>query len=494
LEGVDKDWVYAGTRRYASYTNLQGGDYVFKVKASNNDGLWSEKETTLRIHITPPFWKTWWFIGIVAMTLVISGVGAYRLRVRDMEIMNRELATRVEQRTSELAALNTIATVVDRSLDLHEILNSALDQTLALMHLDIGLAFRLEEQSGDPAKGPVLSLLAHRGLSDEFVQSVQSLPLHKTMIGPAAEHSAPVVWDNANYPTPEIQAANEKEGIRLGISIPLLVKGNLVGSVSLGAREMRVMKPEELSLLAAIGQQVGMAVENARLYEQAERTAAMSERSRLARELHDSVTQLIYSVTLYAEAASELLGSGETKTAADHLRELRDTAQEALREMRLLIFELRRPALDESGLAGALQARLDAVESHGGMQAELQVEGSEAITRLVQEELYNIAQEALNNALKHARASRICVRLCYGETATVLEITDDGVGFEPTSDRLGGGFGISGMKERAQKIGGTLQIDSTPGKGTKVTVRVPAGSSGHPNQTVGGSSEEKTEE
>ena len=221
--------------------------------------------------------------------------------------------------------------------------------------------------------------------------------------------------------------------------------------------------------------------------------AVSEERTRLARELHDSVTQLLYSVTLYAEAAAELLDSGETETAAGHLRDLRDTAQEALREMRLLIFELHRPALGQGGLAAALQARLDAVETRGGMHAELLVEGSEQIPRPVQAELYNIAQEALNNALKHAHANSVRIHLRFGDAETEMQISDDGVGFEPAVDGMGGGFGIPGMQERSQKIGGTLQIDSAPGKGTSVIVRVPVNPRERPTQTGAGSPQGETE-
>jgi signal transduction histidine kinase len=204
------------------------------------------------------------------------------------------------------------------------------------------------------------------------------------------------------------------------------------------------------------------------------------------------VTQLLYSVTLYAEAAAELLDSGETETAAGHLRELRDTAQEALREMRLLIYQLHQPTLGEGGLAAALQARLDAVERRGGMHAELHVEGSEQLSRQVQAELYNIAQEALNNALKHAHAEHLRIRLLFGNTTTEMEISDDGVGFEPALDRKGG-FGISGMQERSQKIGGNIQIETAPGKGTKVIVRVPVHPHGHSNPTEPGSSQGEKE-
>jgi ligand-binding sensor domain-containing protein/signal transduction histidine kinase len=475
LEGVDRDWVYAGTRRYASYTNLRGGDYVFRVKGSNNDGIWSPEGTTLRISVAPPFWKTWWFIGIIGLALAMSATGGYRLRVRSIEARSRTLEKRVEQRTYELAALNTIAAAVSRSLDLAEILNDALDKTIEATHMDVGLAFRLEDEESASPDGASLSLLAHRGVSDDLVRAVRSLPLRATMIGTAAHRGEPMVWQNAEYPNSQVREANEREGIRLGISIPLLVKERLVGAVCLGARETRTITPEELSLLAAIGQQVGLAVENARLYKQAEQSATMTERNRLARELHDSVTQSLYSVTLYAEAAAEQLSLSETETAIEHLHELRDTAQEALRDMRLLIFELRPSALGRGGLAAALQMRLDAVEGRSRVQAELQVDGCEALPRTAQVELYNIAQEALNNVIKHAAAHHVQVRLRFDEALTCMQICDDGMGFEPALARRGGGFGISGMEERAQRIGGTLLVESVPGKGTTVTVQVPTG-------------------
>jgi signal transduction histidine kinase len=198
--------------------------------------------------------------------------------------------------------------------------------------------------------------------------------------------------------------------------------------------------------------------------------AIAEERVRLARELHDSVTQSLYAMTLYAEAATEQLSYGDAETAARHLSELRDTAQDALREMRLLIFELHRPALESGGLAGALQARLDAVEARGGMHAELLIEGTEKLTRAAQGELYGITREALNNAFKHSRAKNIRVRLRFVESGAQLEVCDDGEGFDPCEDR--GGMGIAGMKARAQKAGGTLSIQSTPGRGTTVSVRV----------------------
>jgi signal transduction histidine kinase/ligand-binding sensor domain-containing protein len=492
MEGVEKDWVYAGTRRYASYSNLRGGNYTFRVKASNNDGIWNSEGTEIRIHITPPIWQTWWFIGMVCLVAGAGAFGGYRLRVRDIEARNRELVKRVEQRTHELATLNTISEVVNRSLDLTEILNAALDKTIEVMRMDGGLAYRLEEKDSGTSDGPLLRLLAHRGVSDEYINIVKVLPLNATFIRETVKTGKPDVRLVNNHPNPQIRKAIEQARVRLAINVPLLVQGKLVGALTLATWEMREITQEELSLLMAISQQVGMAVVNAQLYEQAEQTAIIAERSRLGRELHDSVTQLLYSVTLYAEAAAELLSSGETETAASHLRELRDTAQEALREMRLLIFELHRPAFGEGGLASALQARLEAVERRGGMKADLQVEGIEQIPRPVQGELYNIAHEALNNVLKHAHASSVQIHLRFGVESTEMEITDDGKGFDPAAEGLGGGFGIPGMQERAKKIGGTLEFRSAPAKGTSVIVRVLANPDPRPNHPGSGSPNEET--
>ena len=220
----------------------------------------------------------------------------------------------------------------------------------------------------------------------------------------------------------------EREGVSQIVCLPLMAKGRMVGGLALAAHEARPVTPEELALLGAIGRQVGVAVENAHLYHQARESATLAERSRLARELHDSVTQSLYSVTLFAEAAATLLAAGDHATAAEHLAELRDTAQEALREMRLLIFELRLPAIEEQGLSGVLQERLQAVEARGGIQSALHVAGEERLPLDVQEELYHMAQEILNNVLKHARAGRVDVSLDYAADGVCLAVRTTGSG------------------------------------------------------------------
>jgi signal transduction histidine kinase len=257
------------------------------------------------------------------------------------------------------------------------------------------------------------------------------------------------------------------------LAVPIKLKDRVIGVLDAQSDQPDAFDESDLTVLQSLADQAAIAIENARLYEQAQRLAVVEERQRLARELHDSVTQALYGTTLYAEAAARQLATGQVDLAGDHLRELRDTAQEALREMRLLIFELRPLILESEGLVTALQARLEAVEERAGLEVELHVEGDAILATAVEEGLYRIAQEALNNALKHACARRVSVSLERGKTSVVLEIVDDGIGFDPSTAVAGGGLGLDGMIERAAQMGGELLLDSEPGAGTRVWVKVP---------------------
>ena len=211
-----------------------------------------------------------------------------------------------------------------------------------------------------------------------------------------------------------------------------------------------------------------------RLNEQARETAALAERARLARELHDSVTQALYSVNLYADATRLALSSGKTDVAAENVRQLRSLAREALSDMRLLIYELRPSILEEAGLVGALQARLEAVEARSGFQTAFQVEGERRLSPSVEAELYRVAQEALNNVIKHAQAKQVTVHLQFDEERFCLTIQDDGLGFDPAEADRSGGLGLRSIRERVQQIGGSFTLETAPGKGTTLRIEVDA--------------------
>ena len=204
---------------------------------------------------------------------------------------------------------------------------------------------------------------------------------------------------------------------------------------------------------------------------QAEELATAKERNRLARELHDSVAQTLYGLTLQAEAAARELNAGRADKTSEQLREIRDSAQQSLQETRLLIFELRPPILEQEGLVAALRARLESVESRSGLKTQIKLQEVNQLPAKVEAGLYGISNEALNNILKHAHANKIKVSLTQEANKVILEVQDNGIGFDVGSAEAQSGMGLSGMKERAEQFGGKLQITSGE-SGTTIRVEV----------------------
>ena len=286
-----------------------------------------------------------------------------------------------------------------------------------------------------------------------------------------ASHGEPLIVPDVSE-DPRYLSVRGMPEIRSELALPVMGRGEMIGVLDIESDRLNAFAEDDVAILQSLANQAGVAIQNAKLYEQARQFAVLEERQRLARELHDSVTQEIYGVTMFAEATVRLLAQGNEAQAVDHLRELQASAQEALAEMRLLIYELRPPVLEQVGLQGALQARLEAVEGRSGLETQFSAEGQVELEREIQENLYGIAREALNNSLKHAQATSLSVNLYVSEPSVLLEISDDGVGFDPNGDYQEGGLGVRGMQERAEQIGGILSINSKPGEGTSVVVKV----------------------
>jgi len=328
----------------------------------------------------------------------------FNLMAAQLQQSYDHLEREVADRTKELATLNTLAAVVSRSLNLEEILNDALDEALGIMGMEKGQAFLLEEGTQN------LILMAHRGLSDELVRYTARLPLGTTTSGLAAREGRPVFRRVTDYPASGLKDLVQREGVQLVISTPLMAKGKTVGAIDLGSQTVRSIAPEELSLLAAIGHQIGVAVENARLYEQAQELAVVEERNRLARDLHDAVTQTLFSASLIAEALPTIWESDQEE-GRQLLREMRRLSRGALAEMRTLLLELRPAALVEVSLGDLLHQLAEAITGRKDVCVAVTVEGQCALPADVHVAMYRIAQEALNNVVKHAHASQVTVSL-----------------------------------------------------------------------------------
>jgi signal transduction histidine kinase len=401
------------------------------------------------------------------------------------------LEQRVEERTREIErrrrvaeGLRDILAALNSNRPVQAILDSIVAQSSRTLGADIVAVYQLGADDQ-------LVVQASRGLSADEI-GVMTLSIGQSASGMAVMRRTPIVMATESDQFRQVIALQKQRvqperwpvledmvaRIKTLLSVPLTIKDEIYGAIGLYFCTPRVFTDEEIDLALAFADQAALAIENARLRQRAEQAAVVEERGRLARDLHDSVTQSLYSLTLFAEAARRVAALGDPARTTQYLERLSSTALQALKEMRLLVHELRPLALERDGLVGALQQRLDAVEGRAGVQTRLLIDGELDLPAPVEAELYHIAQEALNNALKHAAASAVTVRLCCqarGEPERCcrtihLEVTDDGCGFDPDRASEHGGLGLVSLRERVARLGGAVRIESAPGQGTAIIV------------------------
>jgi len=257
------------------------------------------------------------------------------------------------------------------------------------------------------------------------------------------------------------------------LGVPMLVSGQVTGILSVQNLEREnAFHESDIRLLQTFAASMSVALENARLYEQARQLAILEERQRVGRELHDSVTQSLYGISLYAQAASGKITAKQPDQARQYIEDIQDTAQESLADMRLLIFELRPPVLDKEGLIAAIQNRLTSVENRAGIKSSFVSGLTDRLSQGVEEGLYQIAREALNNIIKHAHAKNISINIQQDSDSVSMEILDDGIGFDPETACRQGCLGLANMQERARLHGWQYRIESSPGNGTRIKVEI----------------------
>jgi signal transduction histidine kinase len=252
------------------------------------------------------------------------------------------------------------------------------------------------------------------------------------------------------------------------LAVPLKTKSGIIGVLNVESDQLNAFDESDVVVLQSLAHQAAVAIENARLYEQAQQLAVVEERQRLARELHDAVTQTLFSASLIAEVVPRVWAI-DPDEGGRQLEEVRLLTRGALAEMRTLLLELRPEALIEAEMNDLLQQLGSALTGRTGVPVAVTAEGEWELPAPVQIALYRIAQEALNNAGKHASANRVDVYFACEPGRIVLTISDDGRGFDVDSIPPGH-FGLGIMHERAATIGARLEIDSEIGRGTGVVV------------------------
>ena len=313
------------------------------------------------------------------------------------------------------------------------------------------------------------------GMSDRLIASLGPLPRQHGVLGAMLETRTP-------YRTRDIHDHPRFRGwwpaghpdMRSFLGVPIVAPQGVIGAFYLTEKiDAPDFSEEDEELIGLLAAHAAIAIANARLYEQTRELSIVAERNRLALDLHDAVSQRLFGLVLTAEAASTLL-ERDAAAARDQVAKLQTLAQEALDELRSLVFELRPPDLEKDGLGGALRKHVELLRRLEQREIALVLAEELPVDPARDQEILRIAQEALQNALKHADADQVEVRLRSDDGRLVLEVEDDGVGFDPDapgarSRRLG----LTSMEERAERLGGTLEIRSAPGAGT--TVRLETG-------------------
>ncbi|MFQ5616996.1 MAG: GAF domain-containing protein, partial [Anaerolineales bacterium] len=378
----------------------------------------------------------------------------------------------LQRARDELLVLYEVSAVTSQDLPLKTMLDQALSKAMQAIPSEHG-AILLPVEKEAESQPDALRLMTQQGTLGEVMPPREALFPGGGLMGWLHQEREPLLIPDLSVEM-RVHPAMRQIGSKAMLATPLRAEGRVLGIMGLIRAKDRGFNLEEIALLASVGDQIGVAVQRDRLRQRAWQANVLEERQRLSRNLHDSVTQSLYGLVTLTEAGQEHLEKGALERAGEMFDRLGTVARQALKEMRLFIFELHPPALEEAGLAAALQMRLDAVEGRSGVQARIAGDDVDIhLPQPVEETLYYIAQEALNNILKHAGDCSASISLHAEGEKLVIEIADNGCGFDPQAAPAG--VGLRNMRERAAEIGAALEVRSAPGEGVRVRVVVEVG-------------------
>jgi len=403
----------------------------------------------------------------------------------NFEAQNSEGKT--ERQHLELVALSRVSAALSGLWDLDAILRVALDNVLDIMNGTIGGILLLDEQN------QTLSYRVHQGLSTKYVEEMR-IHLGEGVAGRVAESGKSILLEDISTEIHTVQPdLVSAEGIKAFISVPLRAKDKVLGVVNVASRAPRSFTRNDMHLLHSIGDQLGVAIEQATLYERLRRAreryrqlarqtlvAQEEERKRIARELHDETSQALSGLALQLQALvdiAEMSGSQDTEFVVK-LKNVQSLVVQVHNETSRLIADLRPALLDTLGLVPAI--RQYAVASLGslGMNVSVEIKGTDRrLPPEVEAGLFRWTQGAIGNIAQHSRAKNTTIILEYRDEEIFLSVRDDGQGFDVLKvteiEDDGRGRGVFSMKERVGLLGGTCSIESRPGQGTTVWARVP---------------------
>jgi len=386
------------------------------------------------------------------------------------------LEQRVEERTRELQTLLDISRTVTLTPELEPLVELIFDQmqrlvdyeSLAIALVDGGVLNTVAVRRGE------VGLRSPTPLGNQFTLD-SSLAPWQALVAGETMYSPNVHGDDETARTFRARVGDQLHTTYAHVvsflAAPLVVKNEFIGAMFISSVTENRYRQHDIDLVTATANQIAVAIQNSRLHAQTRAMAALEERQRLARELHDSVSQALYGIGLGARTARTQLDRDPAQAAAplDYVLQL---AEAGMAEMRALIFELRPESLEHEGLVAALEKQAAATRARHSIAVDLQLAGEPDVALDVKEMLYRVAQEAMHNTVKHARATAIDVQMTTSAGWLVLDVSDNGCGFDAT-ESFPGHLGLVSMRERAARAGGAVSITSTPGSGTRVHVELP---------------------
>jgi PAS domain S-box-containing protein len=444
MDGFEKEWNEVGsTRRYVTYTHLAPGDYVFRVIGSNNDGIWNEEGASIKITITPPWWATIWFrIGMVVVAIGLLG-GGFRWRVSAIEARSRELEIQLQR----MAQIRQMQAERDRILEVSQDMISISGMDGYFKYLNPAWKKNLGYTDEELMSKPLLDFV-HPDDRAKTLGEIESLAAGRRTV------------DFENRYT-------HKDGSIRHLSwmaTPLPDEKRIYAV----ARDITERKQAE-QMLQSYQQRLKALASQQTITEE-------KERRRIAADLHDHVSQSLALARIQIASARKL-ASDPRQTAT--LDEISDSLRHAVQETRDLIYDLSPPQLNEIGLSAAISEWLEEqVEKKYALKAECMVSGSEGpMDDDLRAILFRSVRELVTNVIKHARASRVNIRVNQDPDRVKVSVRDDGAGFDVNAKsqslKADAGFGLFSIKERMADLGGSLEIISEPGQGTEAILAVP---------------------
>ncbi|HRQ24460.1 MAG TPA: GAF domain-containing sensor histidine kinase, partial [Anaerolineales bacterium] len=384
------------------------------------------------------------------------------------KMKERDLALTL--RNEDMILLNGIASTLTSSLELDEILNKTLARVMNYMKVEAGEIFLLEEDK------TTLRMVLHRGQAAEAFWTRNIFKMGEGFIGMVAKTRRPMLSADLAGDANFLREAVVKAGFQQIACIPLLSGENLMGVLSIAARDASPFEQRNIEMLIAVSGWAGLAIENARLHTNARRLAVLEERNRIGMDLHDGIIQSIYAVGLTLEGVKHALKE-DPHSAQEQIDRAIDGLNQSIRDIRSYILDLRPRQLGSEGLLNGIKRLIAEYRANTFSEVRLNLPESDLrdLPQAQSMALFHICQEALANAAKHARAKNVQIALWTTGERVLMEIRDDGKGFNMDQMQTSIGHGLANMQTRAHAVGGEIDISSSNGDGTAIFVWVPRG-------------------